>query len=104
MENTIAGSLFIPNVGEGHLEFSFDKAKPEEVEKAKRVITDMLARGYSIFVEVDGELEKVTGFDPEAEMYLIDPPEEKPKRKGGRKKGVPIRTTKASGVAPTAGG
>lgn len=99
------GELFIPNVGHGHLEFKFDKEDKEDTEKAKQVIQDMLKRGYSIFVTVDGEMKKVKSFDPEKELYYIDmPQEEGGKKKGGRKKGVPMKKTKAAGVAPTAGG
>ena len=38
------------NTGYGDFELRFDPNKPDEVQKAKETITDMLKRGYAIFV------------------------------------------------------
>lgn len=119
------------NVGAGDLEFRFDRGNRDEVEKAKRVIQDMLKRGYVIFAEVNDMLHKVIAFDATAERYIIAdgvpdsdqeesiPPPELPEpgpepipipaRKRGRPKGsktrsVAMDSVKATAVAPTAGG
>jgi len=46
------------NTGYGDFEMRFDPNKPEEVEKAKQTITDMLKRGYAIFVRQGKETPK----------------------------------------------
>lgn len=93
--------LDVLNCGAGHLKFEFSKASPEEVEHAKKIITDMLERGYILFIEHDGKTSRVTEFDPEKEVYII---QEGPKKKRGRKKGVPMTKARATGVGRTAGG
>lgn len=111
------GHLDVLNVGAGHLKFRFDKGDPEEVAKAKKVIADMLKRGYMIFVEVDGQQKRVRKFDPNTEEYILEEPDEIPEpepiatpqhapipRRVGRRKGVPLRTARATGIGPSAGG
>ena len=60
-----AGGLDVLNIGAGHLKFNFDKSRPEEVKKAKKVLNDMLKRGYMLFAKVDGEQVRLRSFDPE---------------------------------------
>ena len=114
------GSLSVLNCGAGDLKFRFDANDPDEVEKAKKVIEDMLKRGYTILVEVDGEWRRATGFDPAKNCYLVtEPPPEQPvavdpaqtapppppkKRGRPKKREVPAATVRATAVAPTAGG
>ncbi len=102
------GTLAVLNCGAGHLEFRFDKGDPLEVEKARRVIQDMLTRGYSIFVQQPDGLAKIEGFDPATDCYVISdapaPPGGKPKKGKGGKRRVPMREAHATGVGPTAGG
>lgn len=110
------GCLSVLNCCEGDIKISFDKADPQEVARASRIIKDMLKRGYFLFVEIDGEVKKVAKFDEEYEEYILaDGPEDpavtvpnpnlpKVKGKPGRKKGIPMRRTKATGVGRTAGG
>lgn len=106
------------------MKFTFDKSKPHDVEKAKRVILDMRKRGYMLFALIDGEHRRIYDFDPEREEYLVEEPESiataavqshsqsggepdpKPATgKRGRKcRSVPMRETRATGIAPTAGG
>ena len=112
--------LDVLNVGAGHLKFNFSKDSVDEVEKAKKVITDMLRRGYMLFAIVDGEQKRIRKFDPELEEYILEEPEiipseaepadkvRNPRRgkrgKRGGYRGVPMRSTRATGIAPTAGG
>lgn len=113
------GTLSVLNVGAGDLKFSFDPAKPAEVERARKTVEDMLRRGYTLLVEIDGELHKAKGFDARRNEYIIldtsgepateDAAEEgsagTPKKaKRGRPRGVPAATTRATALAPTAGG
>jgi hypothetical protein len=102
------GSLDVLNCGAGHLRFDFDKDDPQEAERAKRVIQDMISRGYSLFIEQPdgGGLVKVEGFDAATSSYIIsDAPEPVKKRGGkGKKRRVPMTGSKATGVGPTAGG
>jgi hypothetical protein len=119
-ESTV-GELSVLNCGAGDIRVSFDKNNPMEIERAKRIIQDMLKRGYALFVEVDGKLQKVRKFDAEKCEYLIadgptiapetrdhsedaEPEPERKKRGRPAFKAVPMKTSKATGVAPTSGG
>lgn len=123
----MSGELSVLNCRAGDLKFSFDSANPIEVERARRVVADMLKRGYALFVDVGGTLRKVTAFDESTNSYIIadgplyagdaEPPQSRPStqstltvatqpRKPGRppKKSIPARSHKAIAIAPTAGG
>ena len=105
------------------MRFSFDSDDPQEVARAQRVVEDMLARGYILFVEVDGKLNRVKRFNSKNNCYVIadgataTPSKSDPERvtatspalrrpRGRPRKGteVPAAKHKATGVAPTAGG
>ena len=118
-------SLAILNVGEGDTKITFDKDKPEERERACRIVVDMLRRGFALLVaagERDGRplYFRATTFDPETAEYIVaglpeDEPapvlkaEERPapRRRGrppGSGKRLPAETTRAVAVARSAGG
>lgn len=125
-----AGQLDVLSVGRGHLRLTVDEGDAMSMEKARRVITDMLARGFAIFVEDEhGHNHRVTGFDPDHMSYLIDDtmatipaahapayteqhttapvdePAPTPKRRGRPPKvKVPVASAKATAVGRTAGG
>lgn len=69
------GCLEILNVGAGDVKIEFNKADVGEVIRAKRIIQDMLRRGYALIVEVerDGKVayERVQDFDAEHNLYVI---------------------------------
>lgn len=117
------GALDVLNTGAGHLTFKFDKDNPENVEKAKKVITDMLKRGYMIFVKVNGEQVRVRQFDAATDEYILEEPDtpvnpepqqlneaaaQPPKRGRGRPRKnetrVPMKQAQATAIGPTAGG
>lgn len=107
----MAGSLDVLNCGAGHLAFTFDGGDALEVEKARRVIEDMLRRGYAIFLEnEDGSLSKVESFDPRRNAYIVaetvpDRPQgQRGKRGPRRRRAVPLTEGRATGIGPTAGG
>ncbi len=120
MSSATVPGLDVLNVGSGHLQFRYDKSKPEETEKAKKVITDMLKRGYMIFAMVDGEQKRVREFDAEKEEYILEEPEIIPEpepiqaandgagasmpRRRGRPRRVAMQSARATGIGPTAGG
>ncbi len=83
------------NTGYGDFELRFDPDKPDEVQKAKETITDMLKRGYAIFVRQGNETFRVRKFDVNKNVYVIGstPAEE-----------VPITEAKATAVGRSAGG
>ncbi|HWD39781.1 MAG TPA: hypothetical protein VG944_13105 [Fimbriimonas sp.] len=73
--------LRVLSVGHGDMKISFDSANPQELERAKKVVTDLLRQGYAIMVEVGRNdkgpiYQRATGFDPETMEYLVvgDPP------------------------------
>lgn len=47
------GSVGILNVGCGDTKLVFDKDNPMERARSARIVTDMLRRGYVLFIEVD---------------------------------------------------
>ena len=125
----IPPDVSVLNCGAGDMQFSFDKADPQECARAERVVTDMLARGYLLFASVDGGLVRVTSFDAQTHEYIIAdgptvPPNPSPvvisgssdaavevpaaepvvKKKRGRPRRVPAKGTPVTGIAPTAGG
>jgi hypothetical protein len=83
------------NTGYGDFELRFDPNKPDEVQKAKETITDMLKRGYAIFVRQGNETFRVRKFDADRSVYIIGstPAEE-----------VPIAEARATAVGRSAGG
>lgn len=123
-----SGTVGVLNVGAGDTTLTFDPNNPTELERAKRIVTDMLRRGYAILVQVGtkkGEplYARAKGFDPATAEYLIvhaDDVEIDPaithgrgikaghkKTKGGgagRERRVPAASTRAVAVGRTAGG
>src|SRR5690349_17284436 len=93
-EQTLPG-IDVLNTGYGDFELRFDPNKPDEVQKAKETITDMLKRGYAIFVRQGQETFRVRKFDVDKNVYIIGstPAEE-----------VPIAEAKAIAVGRSAGG
>lgn len=93
-EKTLPG-IDVLNTGYGDLELRFDPSNLEEVERAKQTITDMLRRGYAIFVRLGTQTSRVRKFDVERNVYIIGstPAEE-----------VPIGQTRATAVGRSAGG
>jgi hypothetical protein len=93
-ENVLPG-LDVLNTGYGDFELRFDPNKPDDVQKAKETITDMLKRGYAIFVCQGNETLRVRKFDANRNVYIIGstPAEE-----------VPITETRAIAVGRSAGG
>ena len=118
--------LTILTVGDGDTTLSFDPKKPAECARAKKVVDDMLRRGFAILVEVgkkDGEplYQRARAFDPETAEYIIvgapddeeaeeeaatAPKAARPRRKAGakRKRRVKASDANAVAVARTAGG
>lgn len=72
MKKTTAGTLDILNCGAGHLELKLTDKDPIEIERAKRIIQDMLKRGYALFIHgKDKALIRVKKFDPKKLVYVI---------------------------------
>lgn len=94
------GSLNILNVGSGDISLQFNNDDEAETQRAKKMITEMLERGYAVLVDVDGELRPVRRFDPEHGLYII---QDAPKRKG-KTRSVPMTETKATAIGRSAGG
>jgi len=69
-KDTLPG-IDVLNTGYGDFELRFDPDKPEDVQKAKETITDMLRRGYAIFVRQGQETRRVRKFDADKNVYII---------------------------------
>lgn len=124
MTKTARGELGILNVGAGDTKLSFDPANPGEVQRAARIVTDMIRRGFAILVEVGRDdkgpmYRRALDFDPATAEYIIagdpatkedidvkepaSPPARSRKAKASTAR-VPARSTNAVAVARTAGG
>jgi hypothetical protein len=97
MQNSerVLPGIDVLNTGYGDFTLQFDPDKPDEVQKAKETVTDMLRRGYAIFVHQGKETRRVRKFDVDKNVYIIGctPAEE-----------VPIAEAKATAVGRSAGG
>lgn len=116
------GELSVLSCGKGDIRITLNPGDEIEAARAKRMINDMLRRGYILAIEVDGQLKKVDGFDDKTNEYIIvegalysgDAPDsetpepeatlKKPGRPKGTKKRVPMTSTKATAIPPTGGG
>jgi hypothetical protein len=123
------GTIGILSVGAGDTTLTFDGNDPAELERAKRIVTDMLRRGYAILIPVgerDGEpiYRRAKAFDPKTCEYIIagipadtipestvdgnqeSAPEaaSKPTRGRGRRKKAPTDRVAASSVNAVAVG
>lgn len=125
----MSAHLTILTVGDGDTTLTFDPKKPAECARAKKVVDDMLKRGFAILVEVgkrDGQplYQRAHAFDPETAEYIIvgapddeeaeeeaapAPKPARPRRKKAAKPKPRKRRVKADGaeafaVGRTAGG
>lgn len=69
------GVLEILNIGDGDTKITFEKNNLAESIRARRIIQDMIRRGYALIVETErnGKKEYVRAldFDPETAEYII---------------------------------
>lgn len=122
--------LDILNTGKGHAEVNFSIDDPIELERGKRIIQDMLRRGYLLFITGDdGKMIRVEKFCEKTGRYIIgdgalyagsEPLEEEappittlagntvtpePKRRGRPPKAaVPIMKARVTSIGRSAGG
>lgn len=66
------GSLNILNVAGGDIKISFDTKNVSEAIRAKRIIKDMMRRGYSLLIQnEDGTHTRALDFDETKGEYII---------------------------------
>jgi hypothetical protein len=107
----MTGQLDILSCGEGHLEIKYNEKDPIETERAKRIIGDMLKRGYALFIHGKNDaLIRVKRFIATAGTFIIAdgptvPPDAEPiSRKLPGMRAVKMHKTKATVVGRSAGG
>lgn len=117
------GVLEVLSIGHGDVKLTLDTGDPEDVERARRLVEEMLRKGYSIFVDTDDGPTKVKEFNPRRMTYsivdvpgneLAAAPEPKalgpgaPPAKRSRKRAstreVPVAGSRATAVGRSAGG
>ena len=110
IEVVCPGMLEILSVGKGDIKLTIDPSKPKDVESARTMIEEMLAKGYTIFVENPKNksgLSRVKRFDPKKMVYIIsevvEPTPTKPAKRT-RDRQVPVAGSKAKAIGRTAGG
>ena len=104
------GTLGVLNVGAGDTKLTFDKDNPMERARSARIVTDMLKRGYVLFIETgknaagNPTYQRVLQFREDVCEYIIadlDTPaaeephsheqsRETPSREGSEEAGAPI--------------
>jgi hypothetical protein len=74
-DRTMTGTISILNVGEGDVKVSFDKSNPAETIRARRIVKDMLRRGYALLVEIERDgvkaFERALDFDEKTDCYIV---------------------------------
>lgn len=125
------GELNVFNTGAGDIKISFDTNNHPEAIRAKRIITDMLKRGYALLVQLpDGTYTRAKKFDEKTGEYIIadfdnveaakhdEKEQQKTETAGtwikggkqqkkpgaGKEKRVAMEKSKVHAVAPSAGG
>lgn len=112
IEVVCPGMLEVLSVGKGDIKLTVGGDDPAEVEKARRIIEEMLRKGYGIFVETDKGLTRVRRFNAKRMTYVISdepaadaPAAPKPKRRGKAvEREVPVGGSRATAVGRTSGG
>lgn len=68
----MTGSISILSVYEGDVKINFDTSDLGEAIRAKRIILDMLRRGYALLIKLpDGSYTRALGFDEAVGEYII---------------------------------
>lgn len=125
IEVVCPGMLEVLSVGKGDIKLVVGGDNPDDIDKGRAIIEEMLRKGYGIFVETEEGLTRVKRFNPKRMTYVISElvpqlpaaPETPalpagPGRKTagpgrGRKvkeKEVPVAGSKAKAIGRTAGG
>lgn len=95
-------TIDVLSIAKGDMRLVLTGDTPEERDKADATIKQMLAAGYTIFVETDAGLRRVKGYKKNRQTYVIvDVPSttaSKPTKE------VPAKGTRAKAVGATAGG
>lgn len=65
------GTLSILNVYEGDVKITFDTKDAAETIRARRMIQDLVRRGYALLIEVDGAYQRAIDFDEKVGEYII---------------------------------
>lgn len=117
IEVVCPGMLEVLSVGKGDIKLSIGGDDPAEVEKAKQIIQEMLAKGYGLYVETDTGLRRVKRFNPKRMTYVVkELPEGEAMPAGPAKPGtprtksksvereIPVAGSRATAIGRTAGG
>lgn len=111
IEVVCPGMLEVLSVGKGDVKLTVGGDDPAEIAKAKRIIEEMLAKGYGIFIETDEGLTRVKRFNPKRMTYVIseladEPAGAAPAKRGRRVKDkeVAVAGSRATAIGRTAGG
>lgn len=91
------GEVGILNVGYGDIKISFSADDVQEVIRARRIVTDMLKRGYALIAKTsDGKYQRVYAFDEQTDEYVIADydPEVEDDAEEGKEAAAPSPTTK----------
>ena len=116
IEVVCPGMLEVLSVGKGDIKLTI--GSPEEVDDARKMIEEMLRKGYGIFVETDDGLARVKEFNPKRMTYIITEVVEDadevsepdaaaapaPKKARTRKREIPVAGSSAKAIGRTAGG
>lgn len=103
IEVIMPGMLEVLSVGKGDIRLVVGGADPEEIESARKIIKEMLAKGYGLFVEeADGTLKRVKRFNAKKMVYVISEIDDESKKVVDKE--VALAGSKAKAIGKTAGG
>jgi hypothetical protein len=100
VEVVCPGMLEVLSVGKGDIKLTVGGDDPEEVDKGRKVIEEMLRKGYGIFVETDRGLTRVKKFNPKRMRPRCGPPDDQPLGCTALSDRARLRTTRDSGCQP----
>lgn len=116
------GMLEVLSVGKGDLKIQIGCEDPKDIEDGRKLIEEMLRKGYSIFVETDSGPSRVKKFNPKRMTYIVSDLGEEPspnfaspipaggkpapttKKRGVVEREIPVRGSRARSIGRTAGG
>lgn len=99
------GVLEVLSIGKGDLKLTLDPGDPDDVERARSIVNEMLRKGYSIYVDTDKGPVRVKRFSAKRMSYTITEVVSSPgEPQRSAEKQVPVAGSRATAVGRTAGG
>ena len=96
-------TLEVLNVGQGDKEMHIEDTTPEERDKLAETVTDLMKKGFALFLIQGQDSRQIKGYDKESHQWLLLSDAKTSPKKAGTQK-VSAKGSKAAAVGATAGG